>query len=472
MSRPRLAVTLGDPRGIGPEITAAALATPLDAEVTLIGAEDQIATLPADHRVPVGTWGQGSGDNGDRGRALRAGRIAGHAVETAARLALAGEVDAIVTAPAHKHALHLAGFPFPGHTEWLAQLAGGVDVAMMLASDELRVVLVTTHVPFRDVPALLTARAGDPAPADDDPGIARLVGHPPSRGSRSARVNPHAGEGGLFGDEETRVLAPAAEALGAAGPLPADTVFVRAMRGEFDAVLAPYHDVGMTAIKVAAFGRAVNVTLGLPFPRTSPDHGTAFDIAGTGKADASSMRAALEMAEGWRGGKGRLTGAQLLPPSPSALRPFRLLQPLHQPEIRLQLELLRRAVGDQHRAALQDRLPLDQSVRPQRVAGVHQVHDPVGEVEQRSDLDRSVHRHDVHRPPAGAEVRMGQPGVLGGHPGGDPPGQGGIAGARRARPPRDDSDPKPRSSGSSTSAPVSRSTSVPVTPRSAAPDST
>ena len=109
-------------------------------------------------------------------------------------------------------------------------------------------------------------------------------------------VNPHASEGGLFGDEEERVLGPAAKALGATGPLPADTVFVRAMRGEFDAVLAPYHDVGMTAIKVAAFGRAVNVTLGLPFPRTSPDHGTALDIAGTGKADASSMRAALELA--------------------------------------------------------------------------------------------------------------------------------------------------------------------------------
>jgi 4-hydroxythreonine-4-phosphate dehydrogenase len=109
-------------------------------------------------------------------------------------------------------------------------------------------------------------------------------------------VNPHAGEGGLFGDEESRVLRPAAEALGAAGPLPADTVFVRALRGEFDAVLAPYHDVGMTAIKVAAFGRAVNVTLGLPFPRTSPDHGTALDIAGTGRADPSSMRAAIELA--------------------------------------------------------------------------------------------------------------------------------------------------------------------------------
>ncbi len=109
-------------------------------------------------------------------------------------------------------------------------------------------------------------------------------------------LNPHAGESGLFGDEEERVLTPAAKELGAAGPLPADTVFVRALRGEFDAVLAPYHDVGMTAIKVAAFGRAVNVTLGLPFPRTSPDHGTALDIAGTGKADASSMRAAIELA--------------------------------------------------------------------------------------------------------------------------------------------------------------------------------
>jgi 4-hydroxythreonine-4-phosphate dehydrogenase len=109
-------------------------------------------------------------------------------------------------------------------------------------------------------------------------------------------LNPHAGERGAFGDEDTRVLAPAAAELGAAGPLPADTVFVRALRGEFDAVLAPYHDVGMTAIKVASFGEAVNVTLGLPFPRTSPDHGTAFDIAGTGTADASSMRRALELA--------------------------------------------------------------------------------------------------------------------------------------------------------------------------------
>jgi 4-hydroxythreonine-4-phosphate dehydrogenase len=270
----------------------------------VVGAEDQIAGVRADRRIPVGAWGMGSGESPDRNRLIRAGRIAGHAVEAAVKLALSGEVDAIITAPAHKHALHLAGFPYPGHTEWLAQLAGQVDVAMMLAAEPvpndanshpLRVVLVTTHVALRDVPALLTVervvRTG------------RVVEHALREwwGIELPRIavcalNPHAGESGMFGDEEERVLRPATAELGAAGPLPADTVFVRAMRGEFDAVLAPYHDVGMTAIKVAAFGRAVNVTLGLPFPRTSPDHGTALDIAGTGKADPSSMRAAIELA--------------------------------------------------------------------------------------------------------------------------------------------------------------------------------
>jgi 4-hydroxythreonine-4-phosphate dehydrogenase len=279
-------------------VTARALADPLDAE-------DQIGSVPSDRRVSVGSWGLGSGDSPpDQSRAIRAGRLAGHAVETAVQLALRGEVDGIVTAPAHKHALHLAGFPYPGHTEWLAHLAGDVDVAMMLAAEPdireqgantLRVVLITTHVPFRDVPALLTVnrvvRTGRVVQSSlrdwwgiDSPRLAICA------------LNPHAGESGLFGDEEDRILGPAARQLGASGPLPADTVFVRALRNEFDAVLAPYHDVGMTAIKVAAFGRAVNVTLGLPFPRTSPDHGTAFDIAGTGKADFSSMRAALELA--------------------------------------------------------------------------------------------------------------------------------------------------------------------------------
>ena len=270
-------MTLGDPRGIGPEIVARALAQPVECRHHPRRCRRPDCGIPAERRVAVGVWGLGSGDtNQDRKRVIRAGRITGHSVEAAVRLALGGEVDAIVTAPAHKHALHLAGFPYPGHTEWLAHLAGDVDVAMMLAAERvagdpeshpLRVVLVTTHVPFRDVPALLTTervvRTGKTV-------IKALRGWWGIEQPRVAvcAVNPHAGESGLFGDEEERVLRPAVEALGAAGPFPADTVFVRAMRGEFDAVLAPYHDVGMTAIKVAAFGRAVNVTLGLPFPRT------------------------------------------------------------------------------------------------------------------------------------------------------------------------------------------------------------
>ncbi len=231
----------------------------------------------------------------DAGPADVAGRIAGEAVAEAVRLALAGEADAVVTGPVHKHALHLAGFRYPGLTEFLAHLAGDRDVAMMLTTRGLRVVLVTTHLPLRDVPRAVTTervvRTGriTVAALREWWGIAR---------PRLAvcALNPHAGESGLFGDEDDRVLRPAAEALAAAGPLPADTVFVRALRGEFDAVLTPYHDVGMTAVKVAGFGKGVNVTLGLPFPRTAPDHGTALDIAGKDIADPGSMRAALELA--------------------------------------------------------------------------------------------------------------------------------------------------------------------------------
>jgi 4-hydroxythreonine-4-phosphate dehydrogenase len=293
-------VTLGDPRGIGPEITARALAEPLDAEIIAIGAEDQVAAIPAARRIVVGTWGEGPGDGGESARAgpsraARAGRIAGHGVETAARLALSGEVDGIVTAPLNKQAINLAGFRWPGHTEWLAHLAGDVDVAMMLAADSLRVVLVTTHVPLRAVPELLTTDRIIRTGRVTAEALRRWWGIEAPRLAICA-LNPHAGESGLFGDEEDRIMAPAVAALHATGPLPADTVFVRAMRGEFDAVLAPYHDVGMTAIKVAAFGRGVNITLGLPFPRTSPDHGTAFDIAGLGRADPASMRQALELA--------------------------------------------------------------------------------------------------------------------------------------------------------------------------------
>ena len=292
----RLAVTLGDPRGIGPEIVRAALAVPVDAEITLVGPEELIADLPVHRKVGVGRWEGGSGERPeDRARTMKAGKLAGHAIEAAARLAGDQEVGAIVTAPIEKRACHLAGFTYPGHTEWLGALAGGVETAMMLASDKLRVVLVTTHIPLRDVPIVLTTDKIVRTGRITLKALTERFGIVAPRLALCA-LNPHAGEGGLFGDEDERILRPAAIQLGAAGPFPADTVFVRAMRGEFDAVLAPYHDVGMTAIKVASFGEAVNVTLGLPFVRTSPDHGTAFDIAGTGKASAASMRKALELA--------------------------------------------------------------------------------------------------------------------------------------------------------------------------------
>jgi 4-hydroxythreonine-4-phosphate dehydrogenase len=299
VSRPRVAVTLGDPRGIGPEVTAKALADPevaALAEWTVVGAEGWRG--PGEH-VPVGRWAPGDGD-------AAGGRIAGEAVKRATEMALAGEVDALVTAPLDKAAFHAGGWRFPGHTEMLHALAGVPDVAMMMAAERtalggpLRVVLATTHLALRDVPAALSAELLVRQ--------ARLV-HAALRGQwRIAEprialcaVNPHAGDGGLFGDEEARIVAPALEALrgggiAAAGPIPADTVFTRAVRGEFDAVVAPYHDVGMAAFKTAAFGSGVNVTLGLPFPRTSPDHGTALDIAGRGIADASSMKEAVQLA--------------------------------------------------------------------------------------------------------------------------------------------------------------------------------
>lgn len=279
-------MTLGDPRGIGPEVVAKALALgSLDAEIVLLGSGEQGAGRSG---APPGTA---------PGSLLpeAAGRIAGQAVEEAVRLALAGEVDAIVTGPVHKHALHLAGFRYPGLTEFLSHLAGGVEVAMMLATDKLRVALVTTHIALRDVPASVTRARAVRCGRIAERALREWWGIPHPRLVLCA-LNPHAGESGLFGDEDDRILRPAAQELGAAGPLPADTVFVRALRGEFDAVLAPYHDVGMTAVKVAGFGKGVNVTLGLPFPRVAPDHGTALDIAGQGVADPGSMRAALELA--------------------------------------------------------------------------------------------------------------------------------------------------------------------------------
>jgi len=270
----KLAITVGDPRGIGPEVVAAALADPRVmsvAEYVVVGAGVPGVGMPA----------------------AEAGRHAGEAIVRAVELARAGEVDGIVTAPIDKAALLAGGYDFPGHTEMLAALTHS-RVAMMLASDRLRVVLATTHIPLREVPDAVTQSAIVSTAQITRAGLRDWFGIAEPRLALCA-LNPHAGDGGRFGDEDDRVLKPAAREAGLSGPFPADTVFVRAIRGEFDAVIAPYHDVGMTAIKVASFGEAVNVTLGLPFPRTSPDHGTALDIAGRGIADPSSMIAAILM---------------------------------------------------------------------------------------------------------------------------------------------------------------------------------
>ncbi len=297
--KPRIAITLGDPRGIGPEVAEAALADPAvagAASFVRVGPESLLRS-PGD--VPAGRWTAGDGE-------AAAGRIAGEAIRLAVEMALRGEVDGVVTAPIDKHAFHLGGWNYPGHTEMLGDLAGAPRVVMMMAAERtvlggpLRVVLATTHLALRDVPAALSAdllvgqtemtwRALRDLWAIAAPRVALCA------------VNPHAGDGGLFGDEEARIMAPALSELrrrgvDAAGPVPADTVFARAARGEFDAVIAPYHDVGMAAFKTAAFGSGVNVTLGLPFPRTSPDHGTALAIAGKGLADAGSMKEATLLA--------------------------------------------------------------------------------------------------------------------------------------------------------------------------------
>jgi 4-hydroxythreonine-4-phosphate dehydrogenase len=284
-ARPTLALTLGDPRGIGPELVARVLD-----DAAIRGECDLVVVGPAGAGVgvdqPIGQWVPGAG-------AGEAGRLSGLAIEHAVRMATDGAVDGIVTAPIDKAALHAGGYDFPGHTEMLAALTGA-RVAMMLASERLRVVLATTHVALRDVPRVLTRETIIDVARITRAGLREWFGIAEPVIALCA-LNPHAGDGGRFGDEDQTLLAPAAREAGLAGPYPADTVFVRAMRGEFDAVIAPYHDVGMTAIKVASFGSGVNVTLGLPFPRTSPDHGTALDIAGQGVADPSSMIAAVRL---------------------------------------------------------------------------------------------------------------------------------------------------------------------------------
>jgi 4-hydroxythreonine-4-phosphate dehydrogenase len=283
MNKPRIAITAGDPAGIGPEVARRAAADP-----RVLAVCDPAVYEPADRRsFTAGVL------------SAAAGRAAYDTIVRAVEDAQQKRVDAIATAPINKEAFRLAGLPWNGHTDLLAHLTGTRDVAMMFYSDALRVVLATVHIALADVPRALTRESLEAT-------IALTARELPRFGVAAPRIavaglNPHAGEHGLFGREEETAIAPAIAAargrgIDVSGPFPADTVFVRARRGQFDVVVACYHDQGLIPVKLVAFGQAVNVTLGLPIVRTSVDHGTAFDIAGKGVADPESMIAAVLLA--------------------------------------------------------------------------------------------------------------------------------------------------------------------------------
>jgi 4-hydroxythreonine-4-phosphate dehydrogenase len=242
------------------------------------------------------------------------GKTAVAAMEWAIAAAQRGEVDAVVTAPVSKTSLKLAGYDYPGQTEFFAERCGVPSVAMMLAGPTLRVVLVTTHMALTDAIKKLTPGAVVRTAKIADEALTRLLGKKPRLGL--CALNPHAGEGGLFGDEEITKLAPAitgAAQIGVTleGPYPADTLFVHAVRGKYDAVIVLYHDQGLIPLKLLHFDEGVNVTLGLPIIRTSPDHGTAFDIAGRGIAEPTSMLAAIRMATDFiRAGRPRVAASR------------------------------------------------------------------------------------------------------------------------------------------------------------------
>jgi 4-hydroxythreonine-4-phosphate dehydrogenase len=282
-TKPRIAITVGDPAGIGPEIARRAADDPRVLDVC----EPILYVPPPGQVFPPGVL---SAD---------AGRAAYDTILRATGAAQRGEVAAIATAPINKEALRLAGLPWNGHTDLLAHLTGASSVAMMFYSDALRVVLATVHLALADVPKALTAESLEATIRLTATGLPRFGYARPK--IAVAGLNPHAGEHGLFGCEEDIAIRPAIEACRAdgidvSGPFPADTLFVRARRGEFDVVIACYHDQGLIPVKLLAFGQAVNVTLGLPIIRTSVDHGTAFDIAGRGVADPESMIAAVLLA--------------------------------------------------------------------------------------------------------------------------------------------------------------------------------
>ncbi|VWX58041.1 4-hydroxythreonine-4-phosphate dehydrogenase [Burkholderiales bacterium 8X] len=335
-----IAITLGDPAGIGPEIIAKAFRDAPDllrgcfvaGDVEIVRAASRLLSSPGCPSWPVAELGSLAEVGSLPPRCIpvwqattppqaaiaigavsaEAGRIAGECVQWAARAALRGDISALVTAPLHKEALSAAGFDYPGHTELLQDesarhLRVGIDrmpVRMMLANDQLRTVLVSIHMSLRNAIEALTADKLLQTLRITHGALQALLGRAPRIGV--AGLNPHAGEGGLFGREEIEIIVPAIDAarregIDAHGPFAPDTVFMRARSttehpGEFDVVVAMYHDQGLIPVKYLGVEKGVNVTLGLPLVRTSPDHGTAFDIAGTGRADPSSLIEAVRMA--------------------------------------------------------------------------------------------------------------------------------------------------------------------------------
>ncbi len=318
-----IAITIGDMNGIGPEVTLKALtqifASPKNFRVAIIGSAAVMEFWQKHLRLPlplprISNWNLWPADApvvlfDESGEAApvqigalstQAGQIAGAALRRAVALAQEKKVHAIVTAPVNKHALHLAGYRYPGQTELLAEGLGARDFAMMLVAGDFRVALVTTHLPLRQVAAALST----------DLILRRLRVVHQDLSTRFRLIaprlavtglNPHAGEGGLLGEEEQTIIAPAiqlarAEGIAAEGPFSADALFGQYKNKRFEAYLAMYHDQGLIPLKMFGFGRAVNYTAGLPVIRTSPDHGTAFDIAGKNRADAASMVEALRLA--------------------------------------------------------------------------------------------------------------------------------------------------------------------------------
>ena len=317
--RPRIGITIGDPAGIGPEIVLKSLSSQdqiQNYQSVIIGdgrvLRDAAASLGLE--VDLIEFGKGGSDDsvelvdlknlstGIRPgeESAETGRASGEYIEKAVEIWRDGLIDAVATAPISKKALNAGGYDFPGHTEFLAQLTGTGDFAMSFFAGKLRVVLLSTHLPLTAAIEKITRPNLIKLIEFSDKQLAGLLKRPVR--IAVAGLNPHASEGGMFGTEEADEIRPAIEhcrerlGIDVSGPFSPDTIFLRGFRGEFDAVVALYHDQATIAVKSLSFGSAVNVTLGLPIIRTSVDHGTALDIAGQGIADASSMTAAINLA--------------------------------------------------------------------------------------------------------------------------------------------------------------------------------